>query len=69
MREDLEYSETEYWHLLIVPLPDLVNLHTESSAYTQHWVLHTWDELIMGISQVGRPLHEFEEDLGRGYLI
>ncbi len=24
-----------------------------SSAYTQHWVLYTWDELIMSISQVG----------------
>ncbi len=33
------------------------------SAYTQHWVLYTWDELIMSISQVGKPLHEFEEDL------
>ncbi len=34
-----------------------------SSAYTQHWVLYTWDELIMSISQIGKPLHEFEEDL------
>ncbi len=40
------------------------------SAYTQHWVLYTWDELIMSISQVlGKPLHEFEEDLSRSYLI
>ncbi len=39
------------------------------SAYTQHWVLYTWDELIMSISQVGKPLHEFEEDLSRCYLI
>ncbi len=39
------------------------------SAYTQHWVLYTWDELITSISQVGWPLHEFEEDLSRSYLI
>ncbi len=39
------------------------------SAYTQHWVVYTWDELIMSISQVGKPLHEFEEDLSRSYLI
>ena len=31
-----------------------------SSAYTQHWVLYPWDELIISISQVhevGKPLH------------
>ncbi len=39
------------------------------STYTQHWVLYTWDELIMSISQVGKPLHEFKEDLSRSYLI
>ncbi len=39
------------------------------SGYTQHWVLYTWDELIMSISQVGKPLHEFEEELSRSYLI
>ncbi len=41
------------------------------SAYTQHWVLYTctWDELIMSISQVGKPLHELEEDLSRSCLI
>ena len=32
------------------------------SAYTQHWVLYTWDELTISISQVGKPLHEFDED-------
>ncbi len=26
--------------------------------YTQHRVLYTWDDLIMSISQVGKPLHE-----------
>ena len=31
-----------------------------SSAYTQHWVLYNQDELIMSISQVGKPLHELE---------
>ena len=40
-----------------------------SSAYTQHRVLYTWDQLIMSISQVGKPLHELEEDLSRSYLI
>ncbi len=40
-----------------------------SSAYTQHWVLYTWDLLIMSISQVVKPLHEFEEDFSRSYLI
>ncbi len=39
------------------------------SAYTQHWVLYTWDELTLSISQVVKPLHEFEEDLSRGSLI
>ena len=39
------------------------------SAYTQHWVLHSWDELIMSISQVGKALHEFEEILSRSYLV
>ncbi len=39
------------------------------SAYTQHWVLYTWDELTLSISQVGKPLHEFEEDLSRSSLI
>ncbi len=48
------------------------NHHTQNpgfSAYTQHWVLYTWYELIMSISQVCKPLHEFEEDLSRSYLI
>ncbi len=40
-----------------------------SSAYTQDWDLYTWDELITSISQVGKPLHEIEEDLSRMYLI
>ncbi len=40
-----------------------------SSAYTQHWVLYAWNELIMSISQVGKPPHGFEEDLSRSYLI
>ncbi len=39
------------------------------SGYTQHWVLYTRDELIMSLSQVGKPLHEFEEELSRSYLI
>ncbi len=46
--------------------------HTQNpslSAYTQHRVLYTWDELIRSIFQVGKPLHEFEEDLSRSYLI
>ena len=46
--------------------------HTQnlgSSAYTQQWVLYTWDELIMSISQVGKLLHELEEDLSRSCLI
>ncbi len=30
MGEDLEYSESEYWHLLTVPLLDLVPLN-------EHW--------------------------------
>ncbi len=41
--------------------------NTGSLAYTQHWVLYTWDELIMSISQVEEPLHELEEDLSRSY--
>ncbi len=40
-----------------------------SSAYTQQWVLYTWDDLIISISQVGKPLHEFEEDLSRSSFI
>ncbi len=40
-----------------------------SPAYTQHWVLYTWDEHIMSISQVGKPLYEFKEDSSRSYLI
>ena len=40
-----------------------------SSAYTHHWVLYTWDELIISSSQVGEPLHEFEEYLSRSSLI
>ncbi len=32
-----------------------------SSAYTQLWVLYTWDELVMRISHVGKPLHELED--------
>ncbi len=31
-----------------------------SSTYTQQWVLYTWDELILSISQVAKPLHEFQ---------
>ncbi len=49
-----------------------VQLYTQNpgfSAYTQHSVLYTWDELLMSISQVGKPLHESEEGLSRGYLI
>ena len=51
---------------------DFVFWYTEnprSWAYTQHWVLYTWDELIMSISQVRGPLHDLEEDLSRSYLI
>ncbi len=38
-----------------------LHLYTQNpsfSAYTQHWVLYTWDELMMSISQVGtcKPL-------------
>ena len=58
------------------PLSPVVNVlplyHTQnpgSSAYTRNWVLYTWDKLIMSISQVGKPLHEFEEDLSRSYLM
>ena len=40
-----------------------------SSVYTQHWVFYTWDELIISISQEGKPLHKFEEDLSRSSLI
>ena len=48
---------------------DAVTQNPGFSAYTQHWVLYTWDELIMSISQVGKPLHELEEDLSRSSLI
>ncbi len=50
----------------------LYGTHTESSgssACTQHLVLYTWDELTLSISKVGKPLHEFEEDLSRSSLI
>ncbi len=37
MGEDLECSETEYWHLLTMPLPDLVVINllsvTDVEAY------------------------------------
>ncbi len=32
-----------------------------SSAYTQHWVLYTWNELIMSISQIAQEADLVEE--------
>ncbi len=38
MGEDLECSETEYWHLLTVPLPDLVPIPLLSpDMKIEHW--------------------------------
>ena len=51
--------------ILYQPTPDYTTQNPGSSVYTQHWVLYTWDEHIMSISQVGKPIHEFEEDLSR----
>ncbi len=67
-------SDDATWWILLLQLfcKILVHYITQNpgfSAYTQHWVLYTWDVLIMSISKVGKPLHEFEEDLSRSYLI
>ena len=44
----------------LCPPPQMIYTQNPGfSAYTHHWVLNTWDELIMSISQVGKPLHVF----------
>ena len=39
------YKTFHTTHRILAPQP----------AYTQHWVLYTWNELIMSISKVGLP--------------
>ncbi len=49
----------DYEHMKIIYTFDFTQ-NPGSSAYTQHWVLYPWDELIISISQVhevGKPLH------------
>ena len=72
---DLPIFSTDFWTTFVKANAGLDGQTTYStqnpsfSAYTQQRVLYTWDELIMSIFQVGKPPHEFEEDLSRSYFI
>ncbi len=59
------YNDLHFQHVLNFFSKGIYTQNPGSSAYTQHWVLYTWDQLIMSISQVGKPLHESPpEDVG-----